>query len=332
MNRRELLKKGSIAGLFSLLPATSLLAEVTKPVAKGTKESLAGYKKIQLGTLELYILSDGYIRDTDIDGFAPRADVKELKKLLRDNFRSEEYIDMAMNVPLVKTEKRLILMDAGMGIFADENTGFLPESLAKAGFKPEDITDVFISHAHPDHIGGLIDKAGKLVFPNAVYFINKTEYDFWMQATIKDFANSALKNKPDFLSQIIEGIRKILTAIKPKIKYYDFNTPLYQYFSFVQAPGHTPGLTLCKIKSQNEEILYMADLIHSDALLFPHPEWGFSGDTDLDLAVESRKKMLSYLADNKLQGLGYHLTWPGTGYAQKSQNAFRWFPKAYFAP
>ncbi|OPB95374.1 MBL fold metallo-hydrolase [Elizabethkingia occulta] len=332
MNRRELLKKGSIAGLFSLLPATSLLAEVAKPSAKGTRESLAGYKKIQVGTLDLYILSDGYIRDTDVDGFAPRADVKELKKLLRDNFRSEEYIDMAMNVPLVKTENRLILMDAGMGIFADENTGLLLESLAKAGFKPEDITDVFISHAHPDHIGGLIDKAGKLVFPNAAYFINKIEYDFWMQATIKDFANSALKNKPDFLLQIIAGIRKILTVIIPNTKYYDFNMPLYHYFSFVQAPGHTPGLTLCKIKSQNEEILYMADLIHSDALLFPHPEWGFSGDTDLDLAAESRKNILSYLADNRLQGLGYHLTWPGTGYTKKSQNAFQWLPKAYFTP
>jgi hypothetical protein len=62
---------------------------------------LAGYKKIQLGTLELYILSDGFIRD-GVDGFAPRADIKELKKLLQDNFRSDEYIDMAMNVPLIK--------------------------------------------------------------------------------------------------------------------------------------------------------------------------------------------------------------------------------------
>ncbi len=271
------------------MPATNLLAEVAKPIVQTAKKSLAGYKKIQLGALELYILSDGFIRDR-VDGFAPRADIKELKKLLQDNFRSEEYIDMAMNVPLIKTENRLILMDAGMGIFADENTGFLLESLSKAGFKPEDITDVFISHAHPDHIGGLIDKSGKLVFPNAGYFISKTEYDFWMQATIKDFGNSALKNKPDFLLEIIGGIRKILTAIKSKVKYYDFNMPLYQYFSFIQTPGHTPGLTLCLIQSKNEKILYMADLIHSDVLLFPHPEWGFSGDTDLDLAVESRKK------------------------------------------
>ncbi|MCT4323119.1 MBL fold metallo-hydrolase [Elizabethkingia anophelis] len=331
MNRRELLKKGSIAGLLSLLPATNLLAEVAKPIVQTSKKSLAGYKKIQLGALELYILSDGFIRDR-VDGFVPRADIKELKKLLQDNFRSEEYIDMAMNVPLIKTENRLILMDAGMGIFADENTGFLLESLSKAGFKPEDITDVFISHAHPDHIGGLIDKSGKLVFPNAGYFISKTEYDFWMQATIKDFGNSALKNKPDFLLEIIGGIRKILTAIKSKVKYYDFNMPFYQYFSFIQTPGHTPGLTLCLIQSKNEKILYMADLIHSDVLLFQHPEWGFSGDTDLDLAVESRKKILSYLADNRLQGLGSHLTWPGTGFTKESQNNFQWFPKAYFIP
>ena len=123
-----------------------------------------------------------------------------------------------------------------MGIFADENTGFLLESLSKAGFKPEDVTDVFISHAHPDRIGGLIDKSGKLVFQMPVISLVK-EYDFWMQATMKDFGNSALKNKPDFLLEIIGGIRKILTAIKSKVKYYDFNMPLYQYFSFIQTPG-----------------------------------------------------------------------------------------------
>lgn len=60
-----------------------------------------------------------------------------------------------------------------MGIFADENTGFLLESLSKAGFKPEDVTDVFISHAHPDHIGGLIDKSGKLVFQMPVISLVK---------------------------------------------------------------------------------------------------------------------------------------------------------------
>ena len=332
MNRRELLKKGSIAGLFSLLPVTGLLANTVSYKTTADKKKLSGYKKIKLGTLEVYILSDGFIRDSGVEGFSPRADVHELKNILRTNFRSDEYVDMAMNVPLIKTEDRLILLDTGMGIFADENTGALLESLAEAGFKPEDITDVFISHAHPDHIGGIVDKNGGLTFPNAAYFINKTEYDFWMRAGMKDFQNSALKNKPDFILPIIQGIRKILKAIQPKMKYYDLDSPLYTYFSFLPAPGHTPGLTLTVINSQDEKMIYIADLIHSDILLFPHPEWGFSGDTDLDIAVSSRKKILGFLAENQVPAIGYHLTWPGIGYTRKAEKNFQWVPKAFFTP
>ncbi|MBL1220510.1 MBL fold metallo-hydrolase [Chryseobacterium sp. L7] len=328
MNRRELLKNGLMAGALSFVPFSDAFAGM-KTLSSLPEEDLSAFKKIKLGELELFILTDGYIHETNIDTFSPRADVPQLKTLLRDNFRPDTYVDMAMNLMLVKTRNRLILLDAGMGIFADERTGFLLKSLQKAGFSPKDITDVFISHAHPDHIGGVVDKQNNLVFPDANLFISKIEHDFWLQASIKDFKNSFLKTQPEFLNQVIPPIQNILKTIRPKLKFYELDKPLYEHFSFKLAPGHTPGLTTVTISSGDEKLVYMADLIHSDVILFPHPEWGFSGDTDLDIATESRKKLLRQLAETKTKAFAYHLPWPGLGFTKKKDAAYEWIPECF---
>ncbi|ANH79701.1 MBL fold metallo-hydrolase [Niabella ginsenosidivorans] len=329
MNRRRMLSSMTFAGLAASLPFGKLSAATKKEAAK--EEIAGGFKKLQIGDLELYVLTDGFLQDKSTH-FAPRADIAALRQLLAEHFRSTEHIDMAMNVPLIKTKDRLILLDTGMGIFADDNTGLLLKSLGAAGFSPDQITDVFISHAHPDHIGGVINEQDQLVFPNAKIFIAKTEHDFWMKATLADFNNSALKKEPEFLNMFIPKVQHLLTTIKPLLNYYDFEKPLYGTFSFQLAPGHTPGLTLTTIQSGNKRLLYVADLVHSDILLFPHPEWGFSGDTDLDLAIASRKKIMEQLAVTKTRALGYHLSWPGVGYTRKDGTAFTWVAEAYSRP
>lgn len=328
MNRRELLKSGALAGALSLVPFSNVFGN-EKQTPLNLEDDLSGCKKIKLDELDLFILTDGFIHEKNLESFAPRGNVAELKRILKDNFRSEEYVDMAMNVLLVKTKNRLILLDAGMGIFADERTGFLLKSLQKAGFSPKDITDIFLSHAHPDHIGGVVDKQHNLIFPNANIFISKIEHDFWMKATIKDFNNSILKTVPEVLNQIIPGIQNVLKTIQPKLKFYDLNTTLYDHFSFQLAPGHTPGLTVMTISSGNEKLLYIADLIHSDVILFPHLDWGYFGDTDLDIAIESRRKLLQQLAETKTRAFAYHLPWPGLGFTKKNGNAFEWFPEVF---
>ncbi|ASK29824.1 MBL fold metallo-hydrolase [Chryseobacterium sp. T16E-39] len=329
MNRRELLKNGILAGTLTMIPFSGLLANERTVFSTTTEDDLSGVKKIKLGDLDLYILSDGFIHEENLDSFAPRGDTSELKTILKDNFRAENSIDMGMNVLLVKTKDRLILMDSGMGIFADSRTGFLLKSLKRAGFSASDITDVFLSHAHPDHIGGVVDKQNQLVFPNAQLFISKVEHDFWMKATIKDFSNSALKNQPEFLNQVIPGIQNILKVIKPKLKFYDLDKSLYGNFNFQLAPGHTPGLTLVTISSGNEKLLYIADLMHSDVILFPHPDWGYFGDTDLDIAIASRKKILKQLAETRTRAFAYHLPWPGLGFTKEKADAFEWIPEAF---
>lgn len=297
-----------------------------------TRNGLSGFQKVDLGALDIFILSDGFLRLTEIESFSSRAKEKKVKQVLTDNFRPTNYIDMALNIPLIKTKERLVLIDAGMGIFADENCGVLLQSLHKVGFKPEQITDIFISHAHIDHIGGLIDKNNTMVFPNATYHIAQKEFEFWINATIEDFRNSDLYHIPEKAQFDIDAAKRILTIIQPKVTYFDYEKPLYGHFTFELVPGHTPGMTFITISSDSKELIYIADQAHSDVLLFPYPEWGYFADVDLNVAIASRKRMNKQLSDTKATALGYHLPYPGLGHVQKNRAKYQWKPVLIFTP
>ena len=286
-----------------------------------------------MGDLELTILSDGYLRQSPVYPFvAPLAQPNEVNAVLKAAFRSTDSIDSAMNILVVKSKDRLILLDTGMGVFAGPTQGHLAKSLADAGFKTTDFTDVILSHAHTDHIGGLVDKQNTFVFANADVYIAKVEYDFWQRAALDDFQNSPVYQMKDFVEQTITNIQTVLNLLAPKLKFINFNNGLHGVFSFELAPGHTPGHTLTTIRSKDEELLYIVDLIQSDALLFAHPEWGFFGDTDLQQAVSSRLKVLQRLSTSKTRAFAYHLPWPGLGHVRQKETAFEWVPDVYATP
>ncbi|WP_447640630.1 MULTISPECIES: MBL fold metallo-hydrolase [Chitinophagaceae] len=327
MNRRSLLKNSLLAGLGASLSLNTSKASFGKPAI----DKKGGFRNIELGELALTILTDGHISQKPIQPFmCPLASQKDVDKILMDHFRSTEYVDLAMNVLLVKKDNKNILLDAGMGIFSDGgDNNFLLQSLTQAGIQPEDITEILISHAHPDHIGGVVSNNNALVFPNADIYISKVEHDFWQKATIKDFSRSELRKDPKFLELFIPKVRNIFSAIQPKLKFYDLGSALFDTFSFQLIPGHTPGMVMITLESKGEKLSYIADLIHHDLLLFQHPEWGFSGDTDLELATQTRRKTLLDLSDSKSKIFAYHLPWPGVGYTVKDGNAYKWIPEVF---
>jgi glyoxylase-like metal-dependent hydrolase (beta-lactamase superfamily II) len=333
MNRRSLLKNSIAPGIVSLLPLSGLLANGQKITSQTNNLKPNGCRQISLGDLELTIVSDGYIKQSPVHPFvAPLATAEEVKSLLQENFRPTDYIELALNVMVVKSKDKLVLLDTGMGIFAQSTQGQLVASLAAAGFKAANFTDIILSHAHPDHLGGLVDKKNQLAFPNAAIHIAKIEHDFWQKATMEDFKDSPLYNMPDFVNQTIAGIQNVLRIIKPKLNFIDFQKGLHNTFYFELAPGHTPGLTMTTIKSKDEQLVSIADLIHSDALLFTHPEWGFIGDTNIQAAVVSRIKMLQSLADSKTKTFAFHLPFPGLGHVRKKEKAFEWVPEVFATP
>ncbi|HVI44210.1 MAG TPA: MBL fold metallo-hydrolase [Chitinophaga sp.] len=285
----------------------------------------------QLGKLELTILSDGsQLMKTSHPTFGPYTDPATVKQLLRDHHRPTEAVSLGLHILLIRKGDRLIMADSGLGNL-EPTSGRLPQALAAAGIQANDITDIVLTHGHLDHIGGLITPAGQPAYPSATIHLAQTEYNCWMQPN-PDFSASAMKDDADTQQYLVNHIRRILTAIQPQLRLIQHHQTLHNCIRFVAAPGHTPGHTVLQIYSGNEELWHLADVVHSDVLLVPHPEWGFFFDTDFHLACNTRISMLSMLADTGKPTLAYHLPWPGLGYVRRNGTAFEWIPVAFVTP
>jgi len=316
----------AIIGLGSALPLHSLFA-AKKPVTAERP-----YHRFQLGELELLVVTDGHIVMSPVqEHFAMDARPEEVNQLLESNFRSTKAVDLGMNILIVKKGKDIILIDTGAGYGFGPASGWLPASLKDAGIHVNDVTKIVITHAHPDHIGGLFTEDNQLVFPNAQVYMSAIEHRFWLSADKADFAKSKFSNQ-DLLAKILVSTKKTLTALNDRLHLFDHRDELFGCIRLQLAAGHTPGHTLVKIFSGKEELVHIADLLHSDVLLFPHPEWGFDGDTDFAMAAITRRKVMEELAVGRTTVFSYHLPWPGIGHIRKKADAYEWVAETYAFP
>jgi glyoxylase-like metal-dependent hydrolase (beta-lactamase superfamily II) len=287
------------------------------------------FKRFQLGNLELTIVSDGHqIMKPAHPIFAPFTDLRIIKQLLSDNFRPTDFVDLSLNILLIRKDKKLIMIDSGLG-HIDSTGGKLLRALTAARLESENITDIIITHAHRDHIGGLTDRNGNLTFPNAQIYISRTEFDFWT-ADAHDFTKSPMKDETPSITGMVDGIKHILNLVSHRIQLIEPEYVLFNCIRLIAAPGHTPGHVVVNVFSGKEQLLHIADIAHSDVLLFPHPEWGFSFDTDFEQAVVTRRSVFDELAENKMLALAYHLPWPGLGRIKQKGTGFDWVPNANY--
>ena len=198
----------------------------------------------------------------------------------------QEGVRSSMSCFLLQTEGKQILFDAGFGAPFSQ---LLPK-LQELGVKAEELQLIYITHLHPDHIGGLL-KEGQVVFPKAEVYINRVEVEAWL-------AMDPERNKL---------VKKVLDAYKDHLHLFEAGDVLEGGIQTIAAYGHTPGHTLF----QKDSILIIADLIHGAALQLEHPEYGPTYDMDPDAARESRIRILKYARENHLTMYGMHLPDPG---------------------
>ncbi|MDR3339412.1 MAG: MBL fold metallo-hydrolase [Candidatus Symbiothrix sp.] len=209
-----------------------------------------------------------------------------IQKYLPDGFRTE------VNAFLVKTPEKTILIDAGLGQGLSKN-------LKTLNVQAGQIDIILLTHMHGDHIGGLLSDEKK-VFPNADLFLSKPEYDYWIKSDNKR-AKTVLEAYKDRL--------KLFQPVEPGSKKQN----LFPGIQGIAAYGHTPGHTAYLLESGSSKLLIWGDLTHVMAIQMPHPEIAMTYDVDAKQAINSRKKLLEFVAKNNIPVAGMHILFPAVG-------------------
>lgn len=311
VSRRSLLALGAGLGASAML-GSSALARAPK---LGTQTPY--WHRFNLGDAEVTVVSDGPLPLGDPSGTFTGVPKEEVKKMLADNFLSPDNVVLEQNSPIVNTGDKLILFDTGMGSskMFGPTTGRQQKSMAEAGIKPEDIDAVVCSHAHIDHIGGIVDANNKPLFPNAQIYISQTDFDFW--------TDEGKLGNPE--KDFILHARKNLLPVRDRIVFFKDGQEFLPGVQAIAAPGHTVGHTIFMVSSAGKSFAFLGDLSHHSVLLLERPRMEFSYDTDPKQAAESRVKLLTMLAANKTPVMSYHFAWPGYGHVAKAGDGFHYY-------
>jgi glyoxylase-like metal-dependent hydrolase (beta-lactamase superfamily II) len=310
----------SLKGILSLL----LLSGMFVANAQTTSLQLPdqpGFYRMQLGDYQVIALSDGTI-SLNLKTLLHETRPGEIQELLQHNFL-DTVAETSVTGFLILANDQQILVDAGCGSFFGPNLGKLKKHLIDAGFHPEDIDVVLITHLHTDHIGGLIE-GDKMVFPNATIYISKKEAEFWLTTGNKEKANKRAQPFFDPAQTAIMPYRKA-----GKVKTFDPGTQLLPGISSVNASGHTPGHSLYVIESKGQKLVFWGDVIHAGAVQFTDPAVTIDFDVDLSAAAVARRNAFNEAAKDGYWIAAPHLSFPGIGHLKARGKQYEWVPSNY---
>jgi glyoxylase-like metal-dependent hydrolase (beta-lactamase superfamily II) len=314
-----------LRGIGAVLAMTLLLSAAAQASAPQQKTQAPGYYRMMLGAFEITALSDGTfpmkvgelftnITPTKLDAALSRAYLKDP-------------IDVSVNGFLINTGSKLVLIDTGSGTSFGPSVGKLSSSLKASGYQPEQVDEIYITHMHGDHVGGLVVD-GKRAFPNAIVRAAQAESEYWLN---KAHMDAAPKDRKD-------GFQSAMNALDPYVsagKFQPFrgNVELVPGIRAKAAFGHTPGHTVYVVESKGQKLVLWGDLMHVAAIQFPDPAATISFDTDSAAAVKARKEVFADAAAHDYWVGAAHLSFPGIGHLRAEPGSgYTFVPVNYSVP
>ncbi len=288
---------------------------MSKDSTRNTDGLQPGVIRRKVGNLEVTALLDGY-------GQADKSLIigyeEERARQIRKKAFLPETGPMALPVStyLIKTATDLVLVDAGASEDWNPNMGKLSDMLILAGYQPQQITKLLLTHMHPDHVLGSITNTGEAFFPNAELIVSETEYNFWKNDTHLTPERKA----------VFDTARTTLKAYNDRLNLFRNNQEITTEIQSIPLPGHTPGHTGYLLSSENESLLIAGDIVHLCALQFAEPDWAVVFDADKTQAIETRKKILDQSATDRQLITGMHMPFPGFGYVERDGTGYRFTP------
>ncbi len=293
-------RRNFIAGLASI-PAVAMAPRLVKA-------------ELQIGSGTLTTVSDGnlVLPGSFVFESMPQA---ELGPVL-DTFKlSADRLTPDCNIAVYRDEQHTVLFDVGSGPDFMPSAGKLLESLAQIGLGPADITHVLFTHAHPDHIWGLLDDFDEPVFDNASYLMGRTEWDYWWNPETVDTIGDAR-------AAFAVGAKRRMEAIEDKVIQIDDGQEILPGIAAVATPGHTPGHMSFEVRRGTQAAMVIGDAIGNHHVAFRRPDWLSGSDQDTVKAAETRLFLLDRLSHEQMPLVGFHLPNGGIGQVESRSDGY----------
>jgi glyoxylase-like metal-dependent hydrolase (beta-lactamase superfamily II) len=277
-----------------------------------------GVYQFRVGTFKVATISDGLLKLPPLPTYVPLADPQEVEQAMSERFWSPDNLSLYFNAVYVDTGTHHVLVDTGAGTELGTGLAKLTENLAAIGIQPQAIDTVILTHAHPDHIGGIVASNKQLTFPNAQYYISAAEWQFWMAPTVD---LSPLLVSDQFKQGILAAARKHLGAIAHRVNQFQPNQEIIPGIVAIAALGHTPGQSALRIKSGESQLVVAADVFFNEAFDLEHPDWQTGFDLDPQQAAETRRSLLNQVVNERTMVIAYHMPFPALGYIRLQNSA-----------
>ncbi|MYN17756.1 MBL fold metallo-hydrolase [Rugamonas sp. FT107W] len=303
----------------ALLACTLLLGAAAQAAAPQVRTQAPGYYRMMLGEFEITALSDGthpFPIDTVMTHIGPEQIARDL-----DQAGLRAPVQGSINAFLVNTGSKLILVDAGAGSLYGDCCGKLLDHLRAAGYRPEQVDEVLLTHLHKDHAGGIMAH-GAPAFPNAVVRLSQAEADYWLTPANKAAA-------PAFLSSFFDSAAAAVAPYGKRLQPFGAFGRIESGIEALPAPGHTPGHAMYLVQSKGRKLLIWGDIVHVSAIQLPHPDATVKYDTSEADAQATRRRLLDMAASGQLTIGAAHIAFPGLGRIRASDGAYQWLPLNY---
>jgi glyoxylase-like metal-dependent hydrolase (beta-lactamase superfamily II) len=308
LSRRRLLTgAGAAAGLIA---GTSLARAKAPPL----NTPAPAFYRFKLGTIEATVVTDGPLSIGPAARTFRGPSEDELGKMMSDQFLPANNVVLDQNVLVINTGDKLALFETGMSsVKRNDDMGRLVQSLKQSGIDPKDIDAVIPTHAHIDHIGGIMAADGSRNFPNAQIYIAQADLEFW--------TDDKRLGTPGEGSSL--AAKKNLLPNRDRIVFYQDGKEVIPGVQAMLTPGHTVGHTSFVITSGGKSLFVVGDLMHH-VILVEKPRMEVAFDTDPKQGIETRIKVMDLLAKERMPALVYHMPWPGIGHFAKQGDGFRY--------
>jgi len=312
----------------SLALAAALLAGAlplsAEAAAPQVKTQAPGYYRMMLGDFEVTALNDGTV-DLPMDKLLTGAKPGQIVRALQHAYLGTP-LETSVNGYLINTGAKLVLVDTGAASLFGPTLGKLLAHLKAAGYQPDQVDEIYITHLHGVHVGGLLSE-GKAAVPNAVVRIDQREADHWLSESNMAKAPEAAQG----------GFKGAMMSIKPyqeagRFKPFEGSVQGVELVPGVRAVstyGHTPGHTVYVAESKGQKLAIWGDLMHVAAVQFPDPSVTIQFDSDSKAAMPQRQKAYADAAKNGYYVGVAHVAFPGIGRLRADGKGYVWVPANY---